>query len=76
MASAGRWVNAMGDESIVETITEEIAEAAKAVVAEIKSIATEVTEAVESTATLCDEEKAASENDAAAEAVKDSEAPR
>jgi len=49
----------MGDEdSIVETIKEEIAEAAKAVVAEVKSIAAEVTEAVESTATLCDEEGA------------------
>ena len=33
----------MGDESIVETIKEEITEAAKAVVAEVKSIATEVT---------------------------------
>ena len=65
----------MGDESIVETITEEIAEAAKAVVAEVKSLATEVTEAVESAATLCDEETAA-KDDAAAEAVKDSEAPR
>ena len=48
----------MGDENIVETIKEEIAEAAKAVVAEIKSLATEVTDAVESTATLCDEENA------------------
>jgi hypothetical protein len=46
----------MADESIVETIKEEIAEAAKAVVAEIKSLASEVTEAVESTAALCDEE--------------------
>jgi hypothetical protein len=71
MASAGRWVNAMGDENIVETITEEIAEAAKAVVAEVKSLATEVTEAVESAATLCDEEPAAPKDDAAAEAVKD-----
>jgi hypothetical protein len=43
---AGIRVNAMGDESIVETIKEEIAEAAKAVVAEVKSIATEVTDAV------------------------------
>jgi len=64
----------MGDESIVETITEEIAEAAKAVVAEVKSLATEVTEAVESAATLCDE--AAPKDDAAAEPVKDSGAPR
>ena len=47
----------MGDEkSIVETITEDFAEAAKAVLAEIKSVATEVTEAVENTATLCDDE--------------------
>jgi hypothetical protein len=76
IAIAETWVNAMGDENIVETITEEIAEAAKAVVAEIKSIATEVTEAVESTATLCDEEKAASKDDAAAEPAKDSGAPR
>ena len=45
----------MGDEkSIVETITEDLAEAAKAVVAEVKSIAAEVTDAVESAAT-CDE---------------------
>lgn len=45
----------MGDEkTIVETITEDIAEAAKAVVAEVKSIAAEVTEAVESAA-ACDE---------------------
>ena len=66
----------MGDESIVDTITEEIAEAAKAVVAEVKSLATEVTEAVESAATLCDEEPAAPKDDAAAEPVKDSEAPR
>ena len=48
----------MGDESIIETIKEEIAEAAKAVVAEVKSIATEVADAVESTAALCDEETA------------------
>jgi enamine deaminase RidA (YjgF/YER057c/UK114 family) len=49
--------HAMADEeSIVETIKDEIAEAAKAVIAEIKSIATEVTDAVESTATLCDED--------------------
>jgi len=74
-AGRARWVNEMGDESIVETITEEIAEAAKAVVAEVKSLATEVTEAVESAATLCDEQTAA-KGDAAAEAVKDSEAPR
>ena len=66
----------MGDESIVETITEEIAEAAKAVVAEVKSLATEVTEAVESAATLCDEEPAAPKDDAAAEPVKDSNVPR
>ena len=64
----------MGDESIVETITEEIAEAAKAVVAEVKSLATEVTEAVESAATLCDEETA--KDDAAAESAKEGEAPR
>ena len=66
----------MGDESIVETITEDIAEAAKAVIAEVKSLATEVTEAVESAATLCDEEPAAPKDDAAAESVKDSETPR
>ena len=65
----------MGDESIVETITEEIAEAAKAVVAEVKSLATEVTEAVESAATLCDEEPAALKDGAAAEPVKDGETP-
>jgi hypothetical protein len=45
----------MGDEkTIIETITEDIAEAAKAVVSEVKSIAAEVTDAVESAAT-CDE---------------------
>jgi hypothetical protein len=65
----------MGDESIVETIKEEIAEAAKAVIAEVKSLAAEVTEAVESTG-LCDEETAAPKDDAAADATKDSEAPR
>ena len=66
----------MGDESIVETITEEIAEAAKAVVAEVKSLATEVTDAVESAATLCDEETAAPKDDAAAEPAKNGETPR
>jgi len=66
----------MGDESIVETITEEIAEVAKAVVAEVKSLATEVTEAVENAAALCDEEPAAPKDKPAPEAAKDSEAPR
>ena len=66
----------MGDESIVETITEEIAEVAKAIVAEVKSLAAEVTDAVESAATLCDEEPAAPKDDAAAEPVKGSEASR
>jgi hypothetical protein len=68
----------MGDESIVETIKDEIAEAAKAVVAEIKSLATEVTDAVEGTAALCDEEAAPPKDDAApsAEPSKDGEAPR
>jgi hypothetical protein len=65
----------MGDEkSIVETITEDLAEAAKAVLAEIKSVATEVTEAVESTATLCEEEAAPKEG--RPEPGKGSEAPR
>ena len=78
MAAPARWVNAMGDENIVETIAEEIAEAAKAVVAEIKSLATEVTDAVESTAALCDEENAPAKDDgaASAEPAKDDEAPR
>jgi hypothetical protein len=68
----------MGDEeSIVETIKEEIAEAAKAVVAEVKSIATEVTEAVESTAALCDEDEAPSkDNTASTEPAKGAEASR
>jgi hypothetical protein len=66
----------MGDESIVETITEELAEAAKAVAAEIKSLATEVTDAVEGAATLCDEEAAPKDGAASAEPAKDSEAPR
>ena len=57
----------MGDESIVETIKEEIAETAKAMVAEIKSLAAEVTDAVESTATLCDE-RAPSRDDSASSA--------
>ena len=66
----------MGDEeSIVETIKDEIAEAAKAVVAEIKSIATEVTDAVESTATLCDED-AAPKDEAASEPGKGGDASR
>jgi hypothetical protein len=66
----------MGDENIVETIAEEIAEAAKAVVAEIKSLATEVTDAVESTATLCDEENAPAKDGSAApaEPAKDDKA--
>jgi hypothetical protein len=67
----------MGDESIVETITEEIAEAAKAVVAEIKSLATEVTDAVECAATACDEETAAKDGVAASpEPAKNGETPR
>jgi hypothetical protein len=67
----------MGDESIVETIKEEIAEAAKAVVAEIKSITTEVTEAVDSAATLCDEGQAPKDDAAtSSEPSKDSEASR
>jgi hypothetical protein len=43
----------------------------------VKSIATEVTDAVESTAALCDEETAAPKNEAAAtsESAKDSDAP-
>ena len=57
----------MGDESIVETIKEEIAETAKAMVAEIKSLAAEVTDAVESTAALCDE-PAPSRDDSASSA--------
>ena len=68
----------MGDESIVETIKEEIAEAAKAVVAEVKSIATEVTDAIESTAALCDEETAPRDAPAAAasaEPAKGNDAP-
>ncbi len=65
--------HAMGDEeSIVETIKDEIVEAAKAVVAEIKSIATEVTDAVESTATLCDEDAAPKDGSTSPEG----EAPR
>ena len=57
----------MGDEeSIVETIKDEIAEAARAVLAEVKSIATEVTDAVECTATLCDEETARPKDNSAA----------
>jgi hypothetical protein len=68
--------HAMADEeSIVETIKDEIAEAAKAVIAEIKSIATEVTDAVESTATLCDED-AAPKDEAASEPGKGSDASR
>ena len=65
----------MGDESIVETIKEEIAEAAKAVIAEVKSIATEVTDAVESTAALCDEEAAPRDEAATSEPAKDGDAP-
>lgn len=68
----------MGDEkSIVETITEDLAEAARAVLAEIKSVATEVTEAVESTAALCDEDTAPKDGTAAStETGKSSDAPR
>ncbi len=66
----------MGDEeSIVETIKDEIVEAAKAVVAEIKSIATEVSDAVESTATLCDED-AAKDETTSSEPSEGSKAPR
>jgi hypothetical protein len=68
-------MDAMGDEkSIVETITEDLAEAAKAVLAEIKSVATEVTDAVESTAALCDEE--AAPKDDTPEPGKGSDTPR
>ena len=77
MTGAGTRVNAMGDESIVSTIAEEIAEAAKAVVAEVKSLAAEVTEAVESASTLCDDDAAAKNTGAASpEPAKDSDAPR
>ena len=78
MTAPARWVNAMGDENIVETIAGEIAEAAKAVVAEIKSLATEVTDAVESTATLCDTEAAPPKDGgaASAEPAKDDKASR
>ena len=65
----------MGDESIVETIKEEIAEVAKAVVAEVKSLAAEVTEAVECAATVCDEEATAPKDGAIAPPAKDGEAP-
>jgi hypothetical protein len=65
----------MADESIVETIKEDIAEAAKAVVAEVKSIAREVTDAVESTVALCDEETAPRDEAAAtSEPAKDGDA--
>ena len=75
MAASGQQVNAMGDEkSIVDTITEDLAEAAKAVLAEIKSVATEVTEAVESTAALCDEE--APPKEGTSESGKSSDATR
>lgn len=76
MTGAGTRVNAMGDESIVSTIAEEIAEAAKAVVAEVKSLAAEVTEAVESASTLCDDAAAKNTGAASPEPAKDSEAPR
>jgi hypothetical protein len=73
-ASRARGANAMSDEkSIVETITEDIAEAAKAVVAEVKSIAAEVTDAVES-AVACDEEAAPPKDDASP--ADGSKAPR
>jgi hypothetical protein len=45
------------DDDIVETIKEEVAEAAKAVVADVKSIAAEVAEAIaEGKAELCGED--------------------
>jgi len=48
------------DENIVETIKEEVTEAAKAVVAEVKSIAHEVADAIaEGKAELCGDEPAA-----------------
>lgn len=62
----------MGDESIVDTIKEEIAEAAKAVVAEFKSLAGEVSDAAECAVTACDEETAVPKDSS----VKDGEAPR
>jgi hypothetical protein len=66
----------MGDEkTIIETITEDIAEAAKAIVSEVKSIAAEVTEAVESTGVLCDE-PAATPSQGDATTPKDDEASR
>ena len=63
------------EESIVETIKDEIVEAAKAVVAEIKSIATEVTDAVESTATLCDEDATPKDEATSSEPGKGGQAP-
>lgn len=48
------------DDNIVETIKEEVTEAAKAVVAEVKSIAHEVADAIaEGKAELCGDEPAA-----------------
>lgn len=48
------------DENIVETIKEEVTEAAKAIVAEVKSIAHEVADAIaEGKAELCGDEPAA-----------------
>ena len=48
------------DDDIVETIKEEVTEAAKAVVAEVKSIAHEVADAIaEGKAELCGDEPAA-----------------
>ena len=69
-------VNAMGDESIVETINEDIAEAAKAVVAEIRSLASEVTDAAECAVTACDDEASSKDSGAVVPESKDGEAPR
>ena len=69
------------DDEIVETIKEEVAEAAKAVVAEVKSIAHDVADAIaEGKAGLCgDDAHAVPPPDEAAKAAtpaKDDDVPR
>jgi hypothetical protein len=64
------------EKSIVETITEDLTEAARAVLAEIKSVATEVTEAVESTATLCEDDTTKDGSAASSGSVEGNKPPR
>jgi hypothetical protein len=46
MAAVGREIGMVDEKSVVDTIAEEVVESARAVIAEVKAIAAEVTKAV------------------------------